>query len=61
MKKAHKETTKKSTAVESETSFLHALNECSPGGEAPVFTSEKASKLQLQQFSEKTCKGNYFN
>ena len=40
--------TKKSTAVESEASYLHALNECAPGGEAPVFTGDQASKLQHQ-------------
>ena len=26
--------------------FLHALNECAPGGEAPVFTGEQAKQLQ---------------
>ena len=43
-------TTKKSTAVECETSYITALNLCAIGGEAPTFSGEQASKLQ-QKFN----------
>ena len=39
-------TTKKSTTVECEASYKDALNQCAPGGEAPIFTGEQAGQFQ---------------
>ena len=54
--------TKKSTAVESKVSFIHALKDCAPGGEVPVFSGDQASKLQHQiNVSVKTMQRKQFS